>query len=43
MMAEMLSYVDSQSSAYVLEDTGAKAYPGKVDRRLQSEFVTCFM
>lgn len=27
MMAEMLSYLDSKSSAYVLEDTGAKSYP----------------
>ena len=30
MMAEMLSYVDSKSSAYVLENSGAKAYPGRI-------------
>ncbi len=29
MMAEMLSYLDSKSSAFVLEDSGAKSYPGK--------------
>ena len=30
MMAEMLSFLDSKSTAYVLEDSGSKAYPGKV-------------
>lgn len=30
MMAEMLSFLDSKSSAYVLEDSGAKAYPGTI-------------
>ena len=29
MMAEMLSYLDSKSSAWVLEDSGAKSYPGE--------------
>ena len=29
MMAEMLSYLDSKSSAYVLESSGAKSNPGK--------------
>lgn len=27
MMAEMLSYLDSKSSAWVLEETGGKSYP----------------
>lgn len=27
MMAEMLSFLNSKSSAFVLEDSGAKAYP----------------
>ena len=27
MMAEMLSYMDSKSSAWVLEDTGSSSYP----------------
>lgn len=29
MMAEMLSFMDSKSSAWVLEDAGSKVYPGK--------------
>lgn len=29
MMADMLSYLDSKSSAYILEETGSKSYPGK--------------
>lgn len=28
MMAEMLSYMDSKSSAWVLQSTGSKSYPG---------------
>lgn len=28
MMAEMLSFLESKSTAYVLEDSGSKAYPG---------------
>jgi hypothetical protein len=33
LMAEMLSFLDSKSSAFVLEDSGAKAYPGAFKRR----------
>ena len=30
MMAEMLSYLESKSTAYVLQEYGAKSYPGKL-------------
>jgi uncharacterized protein (DUF1800 family) len=29
LMAEMLSYLDSKSTIWVLEDSGTKSYPGK--------------
>ena len=29
MMAEMLSYLDSKSSLWVMQTSGAKSYPGK--------------
>ena len=40
MMAEMLSYLNSRSSIFVLDNSGSKAYPGVYNYLITSLFTT---